>query len=59
MFQWFPKLKFVNFMTEANPNNKTKTDSDFFLLDIVKPDHISFSIKNFLTIWMTFKIEIS
>ena len=44
-------------MTKVNPNNKNETKSDIFAWDIFKSDAISFFIKKYYSILMTFKIE--
>ena len=46
-------------MTKVNPNNGNETKSDIFPWDIFKSDTISFFIKNYENISMTFKIKIS
>ena len=46
-------------MTKVNPNNGTETKSDIFQWDIFKSDTISFSIENYESISMTFKIKVS
>ena len=46
LFQWLPKLKFLSFITKVNPNNRSKTKSDIFPLDIFKSEIISFISKH-------------
>ena len=46
-------------MTKLNPNNGNQTKSDIFPRDVFKSDTISFFIKKYQSISMTFKIEIS
>ena len=45
-------------MTNVNPNNENETKSDIFPWNIFKSDTIFFLIKKYLSISMTFKIEI-
>ena len=45
-------------MTKVKPNNGNETKSDVFLWDILKSDTISFFIKKYYSISMTFKIRI-
>ena len=45
-------------MTNVNPNNENETKSDIFPCNIFKSDTIFFLIKKYLSISMTFKIEI-
>ena len=44
-------------MAKVNPNNGNETKSDIFPRDIFKFDTISFFIKNYQSISMTFKIS--
>ena len=46
-------------MTKVNPNNGIEIKSDIFPQEIFKSDTISFFIKKYLSISMTFKIDIS
>ena len=44
-------------MTKVKPNNGNETKSDIFPWDIFKSDVISFFIKKYYSILVTFKIE--
>ena len=46
-------------MSKVNPKNGNETKSDIFQWEIFKSDTISFFIKKYRSITVTFKIEIS
>ena len=46
-------------MTKVNPNNGNETKSDIFPWDMFTSDTISFFVKNYRYISISFKIEIS
>ena len=53
------KLKFLSFMTKMNPNNGNETKSNILPWNICKSDVISFFIKKYYSISITFRIKIS
>ena len=59
IFQWLSKSEFLSFMTKVKESNGNETKLDIFPWDIFKSDTISFFVKLYWGISMTFQIKIS